>query len=182
MSNSNRPPVNDRLKKKQASTVKVRITMSDDIATALNEAENNYAMAQMQVMGGEGDLALQAKAEQAEAALQTARQAAEEDAIEFVFRSIGRKAYDKLVTDNQPTKQDEADVVAQGGDPKDLQWSPQSFPTALMAASIVHPQLSEEEVVEMWEGDNWSGNELQTLFFAALAAQQKSRVVQLGNA
>lgn len=180
--NGNRPQTLDRLKKKQASTVKVKISMSDDIATQLNEAENAVSLLQMQIMSDSENEDLKAKLASAEAKLTEARNLAEEDAITFVFRSIGRKAYDRLVTAHPPTDAAKAEAVKQGANPEDLSWDPETFPPALMAAAIVHPHLSEEDIQEMWNSEDWSGTELQNLYYAAIAAQQKSRVIQMGNA
>lgn len=178
--NQNRPKAMDRLKKKEASRTKVLITMSSDIAEELEEAEAQLSMLQLQEMSGLE--AVSDKVTEARARVDQARAAAREDGVEFVFRSIGRKAYDKIVTDHPPTDSNRKEAEAQGGDPKALQWNPYTFPQALVAAAIVHPKLSAEEIEEMWDSDDWSGRELEQLVFAAMAAQQKNRVVQMGNA
>lgn len=178
----NRPPTLDRLKKKEASTAKVLITMSASVAEDLEDAENDLAMIQMRKMQGEEGPEFAAETKAAEEKVRIAKDAAKEDAVEFVFRSVGRKAYDNIVTQNPPTDENRKEVEAQGGDPKTIQWNPYTFPQALVAASMIHPHMSEEEVVELWDSPEWGGNELQQLFYAALAVQQKNRVVQLGNA
>lgn len=184
MGNDNRPQVKDRQRKKQASRAKVKIIMTDDVAQALEKAQQDFALIQMQEMQGMGedDPGFKAKAEGARAALRAAEEEAEKDAVEYVFKNVGRKAFDKLITDHPPTDENREDAKAQGGNPDDLNWNPNTFPVALVAAAIIHPQMDEAEVQEMWDDPEWGGGELQQLFWTALAAQQKSRVLQMGNA
>ena len=179
--NENRPPATDRLKKKQAATAKVILSMSDDVGAELEESENAFAMAQMNAMNNPEDTSLVAKLDQAKQALAEARDSAVADGVEFVFRSIGRKAYDRLVNEHPPSNKAKNEAEKQGEDPKNLQWDPYTFPQALVAAAIIHPKLDLDSVEEIWESDDWNGNELQALFYTALSVQQKTRVVQLGN-
>ena len=181
MGNDNRPPVKDRLRKKEATTNKIRITMTAEVANDLAEAEQDLALAQMQAQSDPENEVLKQKAEMAKDAYEMAKAAAFEDSIEFVFRNIGRKAFDKLIDDHPPTDAEKKELEKSGGNPDQLQWSPNSFPQALVTASIVHPKLDREEVEELWDDDNWGGDELTQLFYTALGAQQKSRILRMGN-
>jgi len=180
--NDNRPAVKDRLKKKEATRNKVRITMSSDIADALSEAEEAHSLAQMSLMQNEEDADVKRKLVDAEENLRVAKEAAIEDSIEFVFRNVGRKAFDLLIDQHAPTAADRKEAEKQGGNPDSLQWSPSTFPQALVAASIIHPKMTQEEVQEIWDDPDWGGDELTQLFYCALGAQQKSRIVRMGNA
>jgi hypothetical protein len=62
--------------------------------------------------------------------------------IEFVFRGIGRGRWRKLLADHPPSDEDKA---------AGLDFSQENFPFAAMAASIVSPTLSEDDLRELDE-------------------------------
>ena len=82
------------------------------------------------------------------------------------FRSIGRVAYEALLDAHQPTDEQRAKGRAQK---VKVEWNPDTFPPALIAAAAVDPVFSLDEATELWESDDWNGEELLPLFFAAVA-------------
>lgn len=180
--NRKRPVTMDHLRSKKQPTIrKVRLSMSSDVDERLNQAESEFTLAQVQLMADDEDEELKVKADQTKFALKAAQDAAMEDSVEFVFRSMGRKQYDALVDEHPPSEASRKDALKQGGNPDQLPWDPYTFPPALLAASIVSPALTHEDIMELWESNDWSGNEMSELFSAALEAQQARRLVQLGN-
>lgn len=189
-SNGNkRPPTYDHLRSKKKPTIrKVMLSMDSEVEYELWQAQQEFGMAEMMLQSAEGTRAQdpdryadqEQKYNAAKERLKKAEKAAEEDAIEFVFKSIGRKAYDDLVAAHPPTDKNRKEIEKQGGDPDQMAWNPDTFPAALIAASIVKPDLTGEQVQEMWESDDW-GIELETLLTVALSAQQSRRVVEVGN-
>lgn len=179
MANDIKPPTYDHLKSMKKPTVKtVSISLDDDLQEAYNIAKEALEAAQANSNGSNVTHAGIAKAKKA---VEEAKAAAEGASITFKFRSIGRKKYDDLVDQFPATDDQKAEVARFGGDPDNLAWDPDKFPVALMAASILEPALTAEQVQEMYDSDDWSASELSALSVAALEANNSRRIVSLGN-
>lgn len=84
-----------------------------------------------------------------------------EDAeLTMVFRAVSYKAYDALLTANQPTKEQVRDGESN--------WNPDTFPPALIAACAVDPPLDIAAAQELWTSEEWSRGELMDLFYAVV--------------
>lgn len=92
----------------------------------------------------------------------------------FVFQSIGRPNYDKLVSlpEHKPTKEQKRDNATFNAD---------TFPPALIAASCVDPELSLEEAKDMFNDPSWNGAELANLFVGALEANTETGDIPLSR-
>lgn len=179
-----RPMTYDRLKsKKQATIRKIKLVMNAEIDAEYRAAEMEYGMAQMMYSTSEEEHTKEATAkfEAVKERYEAALKAALDDAQEFVFRSIGRKAFDALVDENPPTNEEIAEVEKAGGKATDLQWSAKSFPQELVAAASVNPKLTLADTLEMWNSEDWSFSDLNDLFQTAVNAQNSRRLVEMGN-
>jgi hypothetical protein len=78
---------------------------------------------------------------------------------ELLFRSIGSKEYDALVTRFPPTPSQKKEGATYNLD---------NFGPALLAAVCVDPQMSEEEAKELWQSEEWNRGELYNLFREAV--------------
>ena len=78
----------------------------------------------------------------------------------LLFRALPGDDYDALKGKFPPKPTDKT----QG-----WEWDPERFPAALVAATLVRPQLSLEEVQAMWGSKGWSPGELGNLFGVAQA-------------
>lgn len=113
------------------------------------------------------------------AQMETMRERVAEASITFTFRSIGRKPWDDLVGEHPPTKDQVDKAKREGlGVPNVNQ---DSFPVAAIAASVVEPTLTVDDVKDMWDSPDWSDGELTILYQAALMVNQQARVVDLGK-
>lgn len=109
----------------------------------------------------------------------------------FVFKSLGRKAYEELQDAHLPTDEQKKDAKKKGME--SLGWNPDTFPQALVAECgyIVIGKdadgkdellkLTSESVTEIWDDPDWNQAELMDLFMGALGANQSRRVSQLGK-
>lgn len=79
--------------------------------------------------------------------------------LTLVFRSIGNKSYDDLMTAHAPTKEQSKDGNL---------WNPDTFPPALISACSSDPIIDEDSASELWNSDQWSRGELMDLFFAVV--------------
>lgn len=82
----------------------------------------------------------------------------DDETIDLVFEAVSSRELDRLRAKHPPTA--EQRVNGQG-------VNTETFAPALVAATLVSPELSEEEIVAMWEDDSWSTGELGELFDAA---------------
>ena len=95
----------------------------------------------------------------------------------FVFRSIGRKPYENLLLANQPTPS-QVKKAKDSGD-GEYNWNPDTFPIALIQASLVSPTMDEADIKDIWEGEDWSAAESMALFMAALEANSSRRIIDI---
>jgi len=99
----------------------------------------------------------------------------------MTFRGIGRARYDALQERHPPTAEQQLKTKQQLGTDDKLAWNPDTFPPALIAACLVEPKLTEEEVQRLWISDEWNQAELATLITTALEVNSTRRTVELGK-
>lgn len=145
----------------------VRIFLDDDPLVALSDARSEFAAA----------VSDEARAE-AQAAIDTATQAVEDSSVTLLFRSIGRKRYDRLVTAFPASEEANEEYKKQFGG--EAPYDADAFSAALIAASCVDPVMSEDQVREL--RDSWNSSEYVELFTAALEVNTQRRVADLGKA
>lgn len=84
-----------------------------------------------------------------------------EDApVTFLFRSIGAKEWESLVTQHKPTAAQRAD-----GQPFNID----TFPPALLSRVCVDPEISPEDWQEIWDSPDWNRGEIAELYGEAVA-------------
>ena len=85
--------------------------------------------------------------------------------ITFEFKSIGRLAYDKLVGEHPPLAKHKKE---------NAQFNSETFPPALIAATVVSPEMTLEQATDMFNDPNWNGSELLKLFYAAYGVNNET--------
>lgn len=157
-----RPATFDHLRKKEPLEKTIEVALSDsafqrvqdleaELFTTVDEAAKKKIQKELDLANAELD----------------------ESTVELKFRSLGRKAYEDLLEQHPPEEEDEDDEEVK----KDEQiWNAKTFPKALVAASLVEPKLSDEEIDILW--DEWNGNEVTALFWAALEVNTSRRLVK----
>jgi len=81
------------------------------------------------------------------------------------IRALPRRAYRELL-ESHPSEKDGED------------WDPESFPPALIAASVVDPDLSLDDAQQIW--DEWEAAEAGPLFLACWAINERRAGDRLG--
>jgi hypothetical protein len=81
-----------------------------------------------------------------------------DEPITLKFQAISAVELDKLRAKHPPTK-------AQQAQNQGINF--ESFQPALVAATLVDPEMSEDEAREMWTSDYWSAGELAQIFETA---------------
>lgn len=179
-----RPATLDHLKKKEPLERTVDIVLNDRSVDAHREAELSLLQAQTALAGLADDAPNRREMEKAVKAAQAELDAAQadldENTVTMRFRSIGRKAYDALLDAHPPRDEDKKAADEQGVAAGTINWNTETFPQALIAASCVEPQMTAEDIAEIY--DSWNTAELAPLFYTALAVNTNNRVGNLGNA
>jgi hypothetical protein len=75
------------------------------------------------------------------------------------LKAISASAYDKLLADHPPTKEQSAEGQGYNSD---------TFAPAIIASVVSEPTLSNEQASQIWNGDEWSRGELRDLFMACV--------------
>lgn len=167
--------------KKKPLTKTVTVVLDPDLAEEYEQLRQQRDMAhartQVQPDNPEGHAQLL----EADAALEACKvRLEEEDAVAyFTFRGIGRAAYEKLVDSHPPTA--EQRTKAKAGGMGDLAWNHDTLPPALVAACLVEPQLSYEDVLDLWCSPDWNQAELAVLLNTAIEVNGSRRTVDLGK-
>ncbi len=180
--------------RKKPNTVTVPVCLDPELEDELDRAvavvEANQGLVRTKKQPSAQDRRALADAE---AALEEARTKAEAETVRFKLRAIGRLAFETLVSAHPPTgkqltearkKIGEWESVPHDDDevpPSLPDWDVETFPAALVAASLVDPEATVEEVQALFDSDAWSGAETATLFTAALFVNQRMRGGSLGN-
>ena len=83
----------------------------------------------------------------------------EQQEVVMLFRAIGARDYDRLLTRHPPTTEQRADG---------LSYNLNSFGPALIARVCIDPEMSEEQAGEIWNSADWGRGEVMSLFSAAV--------------
>jgi hypothetical protein len=100
-------------------------------------------------------------------------------AVEVVMRSIGRGRWERLREAHPPTEEQIADAKTKMGEDAVLEFNPDTFPIVAIAASCIQPELTEAQVAEIWDSEDWNEEECARLLQMALQVNQTRRVANL---
>lgn len=169
----------DHLKsRKKPVTVRVPIVLDSEIADEYDAAKSEYDAAKLSFEARATDESRE-RFITAEEALDEVKPRADENTAVFVFRSLGRKPFEDLVELHPPTK-DQREKAKKQRD-GEINWNPDTFPQALVAAASQEPEMSEADAKEIWDSEAWNSAELLALFYGALDANQSRRISDLGK-
>ena len=182
----------DHLRSKKSPVSKtVYIAGDSDLAIDLNDMEREVSILELKVLRSPADSELAGQLSAKKEELEQLKTRMREASIKFRVQSIGRKKLEKLMSQHPPTETDIEQInkakelaEAQGDDSMKnatLEWSPDTFPVALIAKSVVEPELTEQELTDWLGEDTWNQSEIQELFAAALEVNTTHRVVSLGK-
>lgn len=94
--------------------------------------------------------------------------------VEFKFRALGGDEYQAVINAHQPTKEQRAEATKVG---MFVQWNEKTFKPALVAAALVEPQLSADEMAELWKDPSWTEADRQLLFEGAQTASLRRMTI-----
>jgi multidrug efflux pump subunit AcrA (membrane-fusion protein) len=174
----------ERLKKRKKARVKeLSLLLDPEVGEERDAAKKALRDAEVRrsALKREGASLTQANKDvkAAEADLEAAEEALRDATAVFKFSSIGRIKMEELLEAHEPTEKQIQEAKAEGV--TELQYNPSTFPQALIAASCIEPNLTEEQVEEIWDDESWNTNELVALFQVAQEVNQYVRTVDLGK-
>lgn len=141
------------------------------------------ALEQAEKALGDGELAKYADDAAREAALAPLRAAVDEcreqvvkSTRQLLVQAVGREHKEKIRLAHPPTDESHREAEAIG---TKAEWEPKGYSIALIAASLVEPKLSEEELHALTE--QWTDGEFLVLWMAVLEVNSDSSLVALGK-
>lgn len=166
----------DLLAKKKPVTRTVTIVLDGELADRWNEAKAALDEAKAADDRASTEVT-RLKLADAEAALEELQPSVKDATIEMTLQSLGRRGYQGLIELHPPTKVQKEKARKRGNN--DLDNNPDSFPPALIAASLVDPKMTEEDVAELFASEQFNEIELAELYGAALMVNTTSKVIDL---
>jgi hypothetical protein len=179
MGSSKRPMTMDHLRsRKKPITQRVTLCLDSEVADKFNELSVQVQLIEQQVLD-RSTPELRRQLEDKQAELEEMQPSVEEASCTFVFKSLGRVEFEKLLDEYPPTKEQREAARKKGEDIPN--FNVDTFPPVLVAACMIEPELSLDDVKSLWSDDNWNTAELTSLWLAAFNANQQRRVVDLGK-
>lgn len=185
-----KPVTLDQLRsQKKAVRRSVRLATDDEVAEVHRDAKRRLEFAK----GHSERNPTNPDAQDAFSLMKKAFADAEKDmakhSVKFTFQAIGYRKYDALMQKHMCSDERRAELVKklptteEGAEAaKQITWDPDTFPIALIVASMIEPEGDNGDLKEWLEDDTWNMAELNALFAAALDCNQAHGVVSLGNA
>lgn len=171
--------IDEILERKKPNRQTIWVPYDNQLAEEYQTAETDWQAAKSFATVRVDDKEAQGRLAEAEEAMNRAKEALREASFRFVFQAVGRKRYEELVTEHPATKEQQRKARELRQDVPE--FNEDTFPLALVAASLVEPELDVDDVKRLWESDNFSVAEQRTLFTTAIIVNQQWRVVDLGK-
>jgi hypothetical protein len=101
----------------------------------------------------------------------------------FKVKGLGRKKYDKFMSDPKymPTEAQLKKAKERNGPNATLNWNADTFPVPFIHACLVEPEMTLEEVQDMWDSDEWTSAECLLILGSALEANDNVRSIDWGK-
>jgi len=155
----------DAVRRKKAIQTEHFVPATDEDVERLKNAEQKLNLARF--TSDDEEVAA------AEASLAKVRAELRETGVSFVIRGIGRLAFEELVREHPPTKEQI--------EKNEASFDPETFWPALCAASVVGGMSAEEWKTEVFDSAEWGPGELTDLREKVMTVNTETRVALLGN-
>lgn len=119
------------------------------------------------------------RVDEAQAKVDELRALADDNILTFTLRGLAMWERDELLDRNRPT--DEQIAEAKEHNRAVPSWNEDTYPAALVHATLVDPAWSLEDVQEMFRDTRWNIAEIRGLYDAADGVSTQRRVVDLGE-
>lgn len=176
----------DHLQKRKPPTTTIILYTDDEAARQVIDLERQLQQARF---AGEPEPVIDGITLDLERAIE----ARDESAVSILFRSCGRKVYDRLIEENPPTAEQvaefqEATLVEDPSNPDGPkvpttdrpQYNPETFPSVLIMHTMVDPKVDSVEQLDEILG-MWNETEYMQLWMAAMTVCSATRVGYWGK-
>lgn len=176
----------DLLARKKPATLAVDLILDPALAVELDEARKARDVASARASVRPNDSEVQTELWAAQEKVLALERSVEEDelVVWFTFQAIGRAAFEMLVDAHPITAEERLrlkrlglkdDMLAQ------ISYNEKTFAPALVAACLVEPAATEEQIAAMWDSDRFNQAELSKLVVAAMKVNGEARTAGLGK-
>jgi hypothetical protein len=180
--NSRKPVTLDHIRStKKPVTKTVRFANDPEITERLEQIENEHLQTTLAFRLNNEDEVAKKKLADLQEEKDRLLEEASKNSTRFVFRSLGRNRFDELRTAHPPTEADRKRAREMGQNPDELGWDLDEFPKELISACCMDPELTPEDVKQMFDDELFSSAEMSELFNAAVQVNLRSNVVNLGK-
>ena len=173
-----RPATLDHLRAKPRPYRIVEIHGDLDAVRDLAAAEKRLLEAQMAIPSGVDEAERERRLAEATAEVDRLKELVESSTRQVLMGGVGRVRKRALLDEHPPRESDHAKAKEQGA--QAAEFNLDSYPVALIAASLIDPQVTEEELEEITA--EWTDGEFMMLWFAALEVNAESSLVGSGKA
>lgn len=160
----------DLLAKKKPVSRKVTLVLDGVLADEWNALSAKADAARKQSPVDDAALA------EIEEQLDSLRPSVNDATVELTVAAMGRLQFQVLQEQHPPTEQQQREARKQGAT---LLFNSETFPAALVAASLIEPKMTEHEVHELFDSEKFNDAELTGLFVAAMSVNTTSKVIDL---
>lgn len=161
------------LQRKKPATDEVLIAADSAQKAKLERAEQRLSMAQ--IRGDEDAMA------SAQTYLDEVKAEIRKNGIAFTLTAVGRVRWDALLLEHRPTDEMKTED-AEKPEAERRTFNPDSFWPALLAESVQGSKLTAEQWDKaVFKSKDWSAEEVSLLRNKAVAVNQDSLVIDLGN-
>lgn len=175
-----RPQPQDHLRsRKKPMVTKVPIAADAEVAADRKALADRVALLEIQLRALE-DAATASQLAEAAEALRKFDEEHPDNIIMFRFKALNRKKFQDLIKQHPPTAEQIAEAKEEDQDAK-LDFNPDTFPQVLIARSMIQEEMSESELIDWLDGDEWNQTELLELFGGAYGAQLSRAIPELGK-
>ena len=173
----------DIKRRKKGRIAKVTIQLDGEVAAQLEELREKLQEAKAEQRVSAPDMGTKDKVAVLAREIEQMVESARDSEATFVFKAMGRRGYDELVSKHPPKKADRdiaKRLADETGQPHSAEFDSDSFPPALIAASSLEPLMSETDAIALWNDPDWNGAELIKLFNTALMVNSLAGDIPFG--
>lgn len=166
----------DQIKeRKKLPTEIVPIVLDGAWGQEMIEAQTTVQALEAAARTRPSDTTLTPQIEEATAKLDALIEQRSEKVADFKFKALGRDRYERLIKAHPPTKDQRTEAARQQ---RNVTWNEDTFPPALISACLISPKMTEAQVRELLDDDEWNEADCGALFTGAQQACLTRPVLQ----
>lgn len=163
-------------KRKKPNTKEVPILLDPEIGIKYNECLDKILKIEQSLESDDSNRSVSSELKTLNKERDLLEKELEENTVVFKIKALNPEAFDEILNDNPPTSKQIKEAHQNN---RTVEWNPETVPPVLVAACLVEPELSEDDVKEIWKDPSWNSAELLKLFEAAMSVNYQVVSVNL---